>query len=135
MFDLDLDGIEEVAGGLKAGEHLLTVAKAELKETKSGTGMYYKVEFTADNGQKHWENYNVKNDSEIAQKIGRQQFKAFLTKAGYKEKTFNDVNKMIGLSVLAKIKVTEDDKWGEQRSITSYKAAPNDPLKGDDPFV
>lgn len=136
MFNLDLDSIEEFSGGIQAGTHVLTVTKAELKETKAKTGMYIKVEFTNENNQKHWENYNIQNPNEMAQKIGLSQLKSFLKAAKFSGTKLNDVNAMLGLKVEAKIKVTDDPKWGEQKSITGYKPVSGAAeIKGQDPFV
>lgn len=135
MFDLNLDEIEDVSGGIAPGTHVLTVVKAELKETKARTGTYIKVEFKAENNQRHWENYNITNPNEQAQKIGRGQIKAFLKAAGYTEARFDDVNKMLGLKVKAKIKATKDTGYGEGRAITSYASVGDAEVKGADPFV
>lgn len=135
MFDLDLDSIEDTSGGISVGEHVLTVAKAELKETKKPGGLYIKVEFNADNGQKHWENFNIQNSNPEAERIGKGQLKAFLKAAGYTGKNLNDVNSLLGLKVLAKIKATKDTGYGEGRGVSSYKSVRASAIAGSDPFV
>lgn len=138
MIDLDMNDIEDVTGGIATGEQVLTVTGAELKETRAGTGLYIKVEFTAANNQKHWENYNIKNPNQVAEKIGKSQLKNFLLAAGYQGTKIDDVNKFLGLKVLAKIKVTPDTGYGEGRAISSYKkvqASAALVAGGADPFV
>lgn len=135
MFDLDLDAIEDVGGGLSVGEHVLTVTGAELKETKKPGGLYIKVEFTAANSQKHWENFNIKNSNPDAERIGKGQLKAFVKAAGFTGKNLNDVNSLLGLKVLAKIKATPDTGYGVGRAVSSYKSVAADAMAGNDPFA
>lgn len=121
MFDINFDEVEDLSSGLAAGKHVLTVTAAELKETKAKTGMYIKVEFTAENGQKHWENFNIQNPNEKAQKIGLGQLKAFAKAAKFPGTRLNDVNAMIGLKVEAEIKLVDEPGYGKQPRVKSYK--------------
>lgn len=136
MFELDLDQIEDIRSGIPAGAHEFTITKAELVETKSKKGLMYKLEFRAESGLRHWENYNIQNESEQAQKIGRGQFKALLTAAKYPESKVSDVNKLIGLKFIGVIKINNDEKYGEQRSFSSYKPSKGASIAaGSDPFI
>lgn len=137
MFDFNLDDIEDTTGGLAPGDHTLTVTGAGVKETITPGGYYIKVEFTADNNQKHWENFNIINKNPEAERIGKGQLKSFLKAGGYKGSNFNDVNAMLGLKVIAKIKITKDTGYGEGRGVSSYKSVKADggAVAGADPFV
>lgn len=136
MFDLDLNEIEDVSSGLAIGDHLLTVTAAELKETKNKDGMYIKVEFTAENKQKHWEMFNIQNKNPKAQQIGLSQLKLFLKSAGFQGTKLNDVNAMLGLKVVATIKHTTSAEYGVQSRVKSYKQVVGaQKIAGSDPFV
>lgn len=138
MFDLDLDKIEDLPRGISAGDYVLTVKHAQLKETKNKDGLYISVEFVTEKGLRHWENFNIQNKSEVAQKIGQGQLKAFLKAAKFQGTKLNDVNLMLGLKVLAKIVIKDEGSYGKNPRVTSYKEVSGEAeviAKAADPFV
>ena len=68
------------------GEYTLKALEAEEKDTSAGTGTYIKVKFEVVKGEFAgrwiWQNFNVNNPSEKAQRIGRQQMVAWATACG-----------------------------------------------------
>jgi hypothetical protein len=68
------------------GEYILKAVDAEEKATSKGDGSYIKVKFEVVkgefNGRLLWQNFNVNNPSEKAQRIGRQQMVAWATACG-----------------------------------------------------
>jgi hypothetical protein len=68
------------------GEYILKALDAEEKATSAGTGSYIKVKFEVVKGEYAgrliWQNFNVNNPSEKAQRIGRQQMVAWATACG-----------------------------------------------------
>ena len=78
------------AGGsydpIPEGEYILKAVDAEEKTTSAGTGSYIKVKFEVVKGEFAtrllWQNFNVNNPSEKAQRIGRQQMVAWATACG-----------------------------------------------------
>jgi hypothetical protein len=78
------------AGGsydpIPEGEYILKALDAEEKATSAGTGSYIKVKFEVVKGEYAgrliWQNFNVNNPSEKAQRIGRQQMVAWATACG-----------------------------------------------------
>ena len=80
-FDIDLSSIDtSTTGGFSAypaGEYRMMISKSEIKDTKSGTGKYVKVEFThagdSFRGAKHWENFNIINANPKAVEIAMEQ--------------------------------------------------------------
>jgi len=78
------------AGGsydpIPEGEYILKALDAEEKTTSAGTGSYIKVKFEVVKGEYAgrliWQNFNVNNPSEKAQRIGRQQMVAWATACG-----------------------------------------------------
>jgi len=68
------------------GEYTLKCLEAEEKTTSAGTGSYIKAKFEITKGEYAgrwvWQNFNVNNPSEKAQRIGRQQLVAWATACG-----------------------------------------------------
>lgn len=68
------------------GEYVLKALDAEEKATSAGTGSYIKVKFEVVKGEYTgrliWQNFNINNPSEKAQRIGRQQMVAWATACG-----------------------------------------------------
>jgi hypothetical protein len=68
------------------GEYVLKALDAEEKATSAGTGSYIKVKFEVVKGEYSgrliWQNFNINNPSEKAQRIGRQQMVAWATACG-----------------------------------------------------
>ena len=68
------------------GEYYLKALEAEEKSTSAGTGSYIKVKFEVIKGEYAgrwiWQNFNINNPSEKAQRIGRQQVAAWCAACG-----------------------------------------------------
>ena len=90
---------------LPAGWYSATITGAEVKQTKTGTGSYLKVEFTVSDpaGRKVWSNYNVRNANSAAETIGRQQLAELLRAIG--KPKLGDTDELIGSAVSIKVKV------------------------------
>lgn len=117
---IDLSGVSG-AQGVAPGEYPVTARSAEVKPTKDNTGLYLKVEFVLDNGQKLWHNFNIRNKSEVAQQIGLGQLKAFLKVSGYQTPdNLANISDIINLQCSVKVK-TESNDYGEQSRITLFK--------------
>ena len=71
------------------GEYVLKALDAEEKATSKGDGSYIKVKFEVVKGEHAgrllWQNFNINNPSEKAQRIGRQQLVAWATACGKPE--------------------------------------------------
>lgn len=71
---------------LPEGEYILKAIDAEEKTTSRGDGSYVKAKFEVVKGEYTgrllWQNFNINNPSEMAQKIGRQQLVAWATACG-----------------------------------------------------
>ena len=68
------------------GEYVLKALDAEEKATSKGDGSYIKVKFEVVKGEYAgrllWQNFNINNPSEKAQRIGRQQLVAWAAACG-----------------------------------------------------
>lgn len=80
------------------GEYKLQAVEAEEKETAKKNGTYIKVKFEVvsgpHTGRLIWENFNVSNPSEVAQRIGRQQLMAWA--AACNKPDADDTDQLIG---------------------------------------
>ena len=92
---------------LPAGWYAATITGAEVRQTKTGTGSYLRVEFTVADpaGRKVWSNYNVRNANSAAETIGRQQLAELLRAVG--RPRLGDTDELIGSAVSIKVKVRE----------------------------
>lgn len=79
------------------GEYVLKALEAEEKETSRGDGSYIKAKFEVVKGEHAgrllWQNFNINNPSEKAQRIGRQQLVAWATACGRPEA--DDTDKLL----------------------------------------
>lgn len=77
------------------GEYKMKATEAEFKDTRSGGQMIavtFEVVGGEHNGRKIWNNFNVVNNSEKAQRIGREQVSAWAKAAGKPNATdFNEL--------------------------------------------
>ena len=123
VFDFaTLEGVEADtgAGPLPDGDYALQVVSAEIKTTKGGRAIVCKFEIM-DKKRFVFNYFNFENSSEQAVKIGLSQLKSFIQCAGKRlEDMGNDVTKLIGLMVIARLKID-----GEYNRISYFK-----PYKG-----
>ena len=141
-FDIDMTNVDTSSvgegGGWSAfpsGEYRVMVTKAEVKDTRAGTGKRLALELTILsndelNGRTHWEGLNIVNPSEIAVRISLEQLAMLADSAGLerdflkKEGTGALVGKVV-LAELAKVKAKEDqldyaDKDGFNNTVRAY---------------
>jgi hypothetical protein len=92
---------------LPAGWYTATITGAEVRQTKTGTGSYLRVEFTVADpaGRKVWSNFNVRNQNSAAETIGRQQLAELLRAVG--KPRLGDTDELIGSTASIKVKVRE----------------------------
>lgn len=92
---------------LPEGEYILSAVDAEEKTTSRGDGSYIKVKFEVVKGEYTgrllWQNFNVNNPSEKAQKIGRQQVVAWATACGKPEA--DDTDKLLAKPFRASVAI------------------------------
>ena len=110
---------------IPAGEYILQVTSAELKQTKSGTGLMVNVCFDIIGpeyqGRKIFQNYNIRNDNTVAENIGKQQLKALTVAAGITA-DLRDTDQLLGATVKASVVVKPaKDGYEASNNIKSYK--------------
>lgn len=89
------------------GEYTLKAVEAEEKDTSRGDGSYIKVKFEVAKGEYTgrllWQNFNINNPSETAQRIGRQQLVAWATACGRPDA--DDTDKLLEKPFLASVSI------------------------------
>tara|TARA_R100000935_G_C2814068_1_gene156428 strand:+ start:53 stop:556 length:504 start_codon:yes stop_codon:yes gene_type:complete len=89
------------------GEYKLMGVDAEEKQTQKKNGSYINAKFEVvggeHNGRFIWQNFNIINPNETAQRIGRQELVAWATACG--KGTADDTDKLLGKVFSAKVGV------------------------------
>lgn len=109
------------------GEYILQVTKTELSPTKDGSGKYVKVQFDiigpSYQGRKIFANFNIHNNSTIAENIGKQQLKA-LVLAGHVQEPLRDTDQLLGATVKASVTIRPaSGQYGPQNEAKNFKPA------------
>ncbi len=124
----NVDELPADSGGnfepLPAGWYQVTVAGAELKTTKAGTGEYiavrYDVVAPTHQGRVVFGNLNIKNQNPKAEEIGRQQLGNLMRAIGLTSVT--DTDELIGGSCSIKLSVTKSEQYGDGNDVKGWKA-------------
>jgi len=125
----------------------LKAVEAEEKDTSKGDGSYIKVKFEVAKGEYAgrllWQNFNINNPSEKAQRIGRQQLVAWATACGKPDA--DDTDKLLdkpfraavsiekgtgGYKDSNKVKAFLFDDGGAPAKASPVKPAPAKPATG-----
>ena len=132
--DLDLGNVD-VRGGsaiLEPGNYNCSVINAEIVNTKSGRGRQLKVEFRDEGGSGTITDWlNIQNESDIAQKIGREKLKAILEFGGHDNPNKpGDISTLSGLRVGVSVGMSKERKdprtgnvYGPKREVKTYYQA------------
>lgn len=107
-----------------AGEYVLTVSSAEIKDTRSG-GKYIKVQFDivgpSYQGRKLFANINYINSSTRAEQIGRQELRRLQIAAGIPDPLI-DTDQLRGATVKASVTIREGENgYGPSNNVKNYK--------------
>lgn len=126
MSFLDLTDVkEDEFSVLPAGEYLVKVTNAVVKDTKHGDGKYIETELVVTQGEgegrKLWERFNIQNPNEKAVEIGKKQLKKLLVSAGANP-VLSDVNELCGLTAVANVAVKTDPQWGDSNEVRFFRA-------------
>jgi hypothetical protein len=100
------------------------VKSVEMKQTKDETGSYLKVTLVVTDGEYKgrllFDNLNVRNKSEQAQKIGREALNGLLAAAEIPGE--RDMTQLVQRTVMAKVIVEKSEAYGEQNKVKGYLA-------------
>lgn len=109
---------------IPAGWYNATVQKAELKDTKDGTGQYINIQWMISGpsyqGRVVFGMINIRNKSQKAEEIGRQQLGDVMRAMGLPKVT--DTDELIGGSCQIKVKIQKQEGYEDKNAVTAYKA-------------
>jgi hypothetical protein len=110
---------------IPAGDYTVSIKDAELKPTKDGLGQYIKlklqVQGPAHVGRVIFSNLNIRNKSQAAETIGRQQLGAIMRALGIA--SVSDTDQLIGATIGIKVAIKEAQNGYEaQNEVKAYKA-------------
>lgn len=114
---------------LPAGWYTATIADAELKTTKDGSGQYIKVRYDitgpTHQGRVVFGNINIRSASAKAEEIGRQQLGELMRAIGLARIT--DTDQLIGGVLSIKLAIRENEQYGPQNEVKGFKAITSAP--------
>jgi hypothetical protein len=109
--------------GIEDGQHVASIAAAEVKPTKAGTGEYINVKWELQGGSSFYAMYTIKNPNQKAVDIGLGELKRMMLASGAKNLAISGVDELLGLRCLLTLK-TETDDYGDKIKIKKYAKAP-----------
>jgi len=106
-FSFDAKKEESFDNSLKEGSYPVTIVEATYKPSKSNPNNFmisvvYQISGDSFNGWKIYDNFNVVNSNELAQKIGRSDLKAMCESCGLEG--FSNPSELIGESLMVTTK-------------------------------
>lgn len=111
---------------LAKGRYAARVTGIERKDTKNKSGYYFEVEFTLTGGEannrKQWANLNVSNPSEVAQRIGREQWNSLCVACGFDIGTVKDTKQLEGKRVVILVDIERRDGYDDRNKVTGFFA-------------
>lgn len=126
-YTISQNDLPEDQGGFEpipAGQYNVRIAEAEITDTKAGTGQYIKMRLDvtgpSHEGRVIFSNLNIKNPSQKAEEIGRQQLGTIMRAIGLPSLT--DTDQLVGGNLSVKVSVRKSEEYGDQNEIKSYKA-------------
>ena len=105
---------------LPEGWYRVTIAGAEVCQTKAGTGHYIKVQYKTDTGRVVFGNLNIRNPNPEAQRIGQEQFYQLRTAIGLGQ--VQDTDQLIGAVLQIKLAIRKSEEYGDSNDVKGFKA-------------
>lgn len=125
--DWDQTEYEEGRQGFEAlpkGRYSARITDVEKRDTKRKDGYMFVPEFTLDGAdfknRKVWAQLNVSNPSEVAQRIGREQWNSLCTACGFAIGAVNDTAKLIGKRLIVLVDVEKDQQGSPRNRVTGF---------------
>lgn len=144
---------------LAKGRYLTRIESIERKATKRNDGYYFEVEAGVEagehRGRKLWARLNVSNPSDIAQRIGREQWNALCVACGFEIGSVKDTKDLVGKRCMFLVDIERGQDEVLRNKVTGFlvadakdiaaakastkpsaaKSAPAKPPKGNDAGV
>lgn len=109
---------------LPRGKYPCIINDSVEKKTKAGDGKYWEFEFEVVKGdfqkRKLWARLNIENPSEVAQRIGREQFKALCVAAGKPDAKTSEA--LHGKHVVALVSIEQNAERGPQNRVDGFQS-------------
>lgn len=108
-----------------AGWYTATITNAEVKATRDGSGQYIKCRFDitgpSHEGRVVFTNFNTRNKSDVAEKIGVQQLGALMRAIGLP--SVSNTDQLIGGTCSIKVSIRPaDGQYDAQNEVKAFKA-------------
>jgi len=132
-FGFDVTEVEVSERGdfevMPEGEYTLKATEAEMKNTKAGDGKYLAVTFEVVKGEhagrKVWQNFNIFNPNDKAEKIGREQVAGWARACG--KPNASDSDTLLERSFQCVLKVEKGSGgYSDKNQIKSFLTSGND---------
>lgn len=109
---------------LPKGWYSATIAGAELKTTKNGSGQYIAVRYDiigpTHQGRVVFGNINIRNQNIKAEEIGRAQLGDLIRSIGVA--TLKDTDQLLGKSVQIKLDISQQEGYDPRNEVRAFKA-------------
>lgn len=109
---------------IPAGWYSVTITKAEVKDTKAGTGEYIHMRMDVmgptHQGRVLFANLNLRNPNPKAEEIGRQQLNSVITALGIP--AIRDSDQLIGGQLQVKVAIRHEPPRDPENEVKGYKA-------------
>ena len=120
----DLPQDEQQGGVIPAGQYIVKIERAQLKDTKSGTGRYISLMLRV-KGPTHsnavvFAMVNISNQNQEAERIGKAQLRSIMEAIGLQ--TITDTDQLIGGVMDVKVAVEKDTYNGNEQDRNVVKS-------------
>ena len=120
----DLPQDEQQGGVIPAGQYIVKIERAQLKDTKSGTGRYISLMLRVQ-GPTHsnavvFAMVNISNQNQEAERIGKAQLRSIMESIGLQ--TITDTDQLVGGVMDVKIAVEKDTYNGNEQDRNVVKS-------------
>lgn len=120
----DLPQDEQQGGAIPAGQYVVKIERAQLKDTKSGTGRYISLMLRVQ-GPTHsnavvFAMVNISNQNQEAERIGKAQLRSIMEAIGLQ--TITDTDQLIGGVMDVKVAVEKDTYNGNEQDRNVVKS-------------
>lgn len=120
----DLPQEEQQGGVIPAGQYTVKIERAQLKDTKSGTGRYISLMLRVQ-GPTHsnavvFAMVNISNQNQEAERIGKAQLRSIMEAIGLQ--TITDTDQLIGGMMDVKVAVEKDTYNGNEQDRNVVKS-------------
>lgn len=120
----DLPQDEQQGGVIPAGQYVVKIERAQLKDTKSGTGRYISLMLRVQ-GPTHsnavvFAMINISNQNQEAERIGKAQLRSIMEAIGLQ--TITDTDQLIGGVMDVKVAVEKDTYNGNEQDRNVVKS-------------